>query len=62
MKRTVVAIALRPTGNFQVGYYFYSILSGRCLNPLSWTELPIPDEAFQRMEKMYHRRDHGYTF
>ena len=30
--RTIGAIALGPTGNAQGGYYFLSLVSGRCIN------------------------------
>ena len=56
------AIELQPTGNRQGGYYFYIILTGRCLNSRSWNTLPIPDEAIQSIEKMNRRRYHGYNF
>ena len=62
MERAVGAIVLRHNGNRQGRYYFYSILTGRRLNRLSWTELPIPYEHVQRVDKMSHRHDHGYKF
>ena len=49
MEHTVGAIALRPTGNRQGGYYFYIILTGYILNLCYYTELPIPDEAIHRI-------------
>ena len=39
---TTGALALRPTGNVQRGYYFYSLSSGRVLNHNHWTPLPMP--------------------
>jgi hypothetical protein len=30
--RTIGALALRPTGNQQGGYYFYSLVTGQCLH------------------------------
>ena len=40
----------------------YIILTGRRLNCHYWTELPIPDEAVQNIEKIPRRHDHGYNF
>ncbi|MEM9592233.1 MAG: reverse transcriptase domain-containing protein, partial [Pseudomonadota bacterium] len=50
--RTVGAIALRPTGNAQGGYLFYSLQSGRCINRNHWTEVPMPVDAIARVEQM----------
>jgi hypothetical protein len=47
--RTTGAIALRPTGNTQGGYYFYSLTTGRRLNPSHWTALPMPAEVIERV-------------
>ena len=47
--RTTGAIALRPTGNEQGGYYFYSLTSGRVLNRNHWTALPMPAEVIDRI-------------
>ena len=62
MERTVGAIALLPTGNWQGGYYFYSIITGRVLNRHYCTELTTPDKAIQIIEKMSRRRDHECNF
>jgi hypothetical protein len=43
--QTTGAIAMRPTGNEQGGYYFFSLTTGRCLNCNCWTELPIPSKV-----------------
>jgi hypothetical protein len=40
--QTIGALALRPTGNQQGGYYFYSLMSGQRLHRTHWTELPMP--------------------
>ena len=61
MERIVGAIALQPPGNRQGGFNFYIILTSRCLNRRSWTELTIPNESIQRIEKMSHMNDHGYN-
>jgi hypothetical protein len=62
--RTVGAIALRPTGNQQGGYYFYSLLSGRRLHRTHWTELPMPAEAKDRVHALARRANarRGLTF
>jgi hypothetical protein len=43
--RTTGAIALRPMGNDQGGYYFMSLSTGRRLKRYQWTELPMPKEV-----------------
>jgi hypothetical protein len=43
--RTTGAIALRPTGNAQGGYYFMSLATGRRLNRNHWTTLPMPQDV-----------------
>jgi hypothetical protein len=40
--RTTGAIALRPTGNAQGGYYFMSLTTGRRISRNQWTALPMP--------------------
>jgi hypothetical protein len=53
--RTTGAIALCPTGNTQGGYYFYSLTSGRHLNPRRWTELPMPAEIIACVPTLAHQ-------
>ncbi|HEY9815833.1 MAG TPA: hypothetical protein V6D20_08560 [Candidatus Obscuribacterales bacterium] len=43
---------MRPTGNSQGGYYFYSLQTGRILNRNHWTELPMPAEVITRVEQL----------
>jgi hypothetical protein len=50
--RTTGAIALRPTGNKQGGYYFMSLTTGRLLNRNHWTELPMPLDVIDRVHKL----------
>jgi hypothetical protein len=50
--RTTGAIAMRPTGNSQGGYYFYSLTTGRLLNRNHWTILPMPAEVIQRVHDL----------
>jgi hypothetical protein len=47
--RTTGAIALRPTGNVQGGYYFFSLTTGRRLNRNNWTDLPMPQDVIDRV-------------
>jgi hypothetical protein len=56
--RTTGAIALRPTGNAQGGYYFYSLGTGRRLNRKRWTPLPMPAEVIDRVHALA-RRSHA---
>ncbi|KAL7567409.1 hypothetical protein ACA910_010293 [Epithemia clementina (nom. ined.)] len=49
---TVGAIALRPTGNQQGGYYFLSLHTGRIINRLQATPLPMPQDVIKRVEQL----------
>jgi hypothetical protein len=53
--RAVGAIALRPTGNAQGGYLFFSLVTGRRLNRNSWTQLPMPKDVIDRVHKLARR-------
>jgi hypothetical protein len=53
--RTVGALTLRPTGNAQGGYYFYSLMSGQRLHRTHWTELPMPAEVKDRVHGLARR-------
>ncbi len=55
--RTTGAIALRPTGNSQGGYYFFSLSTGRRLNRNRWTELPMPAEVIARVQVLALRNN-----
>ena len=50
--RTVGAIALRPGGNGQGSFYFLSITTGRVLNRLHTTALPMPDDVINKLHRM----------
>ena len=52
LSRTVGAIALRPTGNQQGGYFFMSLHTGRVINRLHTTKLPMPAEVIIRVEQL----------
>ena len=56
--QTIGAIALRPTGNTQGGYFFFSLTTGRVLNRGRWTSLPMPNEVINRVHRMAHQ-EHG---
>ena len=56
--RTIGAIALRPTGNTQGGYFFFSLSTGRVLNRGRWTSLPMPNEVIDRVHRMA-QQEHG---
>jgi Zinc knuckle len=50
--RTIGAIALRPTGNAQGSYLFFSLNSGRVITRNRWTVLPMPDDVIERVKAM----------
>ena len=50
--RTVGALALHPMGNAQGSFYFMSISTGRVLNRLHATPLPMPDDVVDRIHRM----------
>ena len=53
--RTVDAIALRPTGNAQGGYFFMRLDTWKRVSRHTWTELPMSDETIDLIN------DHGKT-
>ena len=46
------ALALHPTGNAQGGFYFLSLSTGRVLNRLRATALPMPDNVMDQVHRM----------
>ena len=50
--RTVGALALRPVGNGQGSFYFLSMSTGRVLNQLHATALPMPDDIIDKIHRM----------
>ena len=50
--RTVGALALRPVGNGQGSFYFLSVATGRVLNWLHATALPMPDDIIDKIHRM----------
>jgi hypothetical protein len=61
-RRTVGAIGLRPTGNSQGGYYYLSLKTGRRLNMVHCTPLPMPAGVIDRVHTMARRSPEGLTF
>jgi hypothetical protein len=53
--QTTGAIALRPTGNIQGGYYVFSLTTGHRLNRNRWTELPMPANVIERVHTLSRR-------
>jgi hypothetical protein len=53
--RTVGALALRPADNAQGGYFFYSLVTGRCLQRTHWTEVPMPTSVKDRVHALARR-------
>ena len=56
MSRTVGDLALRPTGNAQGGFYFLSLSTGRVLNRLRATALPMPDNVVDQVHRMARKQ------
>ena len=50
--RTVGAITMRPTGNSQGSFYYFSLLTGRRLHRKKCTPLPMPQTAIARIHAM----------
>jgi hypothetical protein len=50
--RTIGALALRPTGNAQGNFYFFSLSTGRVLNQGHATPLPMPDDIIDRINRL----------
>ena len=51
-----VTLALRPTGIAQGNFYFFSLTTGRVLNQVHATPLPMPDDVIKRVETLAHRQ------
>ena len=50
--RTVSELALHPVGNGQGSFYFLSISTGRVLNRLHATALPMPNDIIEKIHRM----------
>ena len=60
--RTIAALALRPTGNKQGGWFYLSLSTGRKMNRLHVTKLPMPDHVIERIHRMARRNKSGIEF
>ena len=58
---TIGALALRPTGNVQGGYFFFSLTTGKVINRMCWTPIPMPKEVIDRVERMARQEHPGTT-
>jgi hypothetical protein len=47
--RTTGAIATKPTGTAQGGFWFHSLTTGRMLDRTRWTPLPMPQDVINRI-------------
>ena len=52
LPQTTRALALCPTGNAQGYYYFLSLTTGRQLNRVHATPLPMPYDAIERVHSL----------
>ena len=57
--RTIGAIYLGPSGNLQGGYEFLSISTGRIVNRRAFTELPMPTEVVDFINRMAEDEHHN---
>ena len=63
-ERTVSAITLRPSGNIQGSFYYFSLQTGRRLHRRRCTPLPMPDEVLEQVHAMANiqKSPTGLTF
>ena len=59
--RTIGALALHLTGNVQGGYFFFSLTTGKVINRMRWTTIPMPKEVIDRVERMARQEHAGTT-
>ena len=59
--RTVGAIATRPTGNTQGGYYFIRLDTGRRISRKDWTTLPMPQLVIDQVHRLARRAKSNKT-
>ena len=59
--RTIGALALRLTGNAQGGYFFLSLTTGKVINRMCLTMIPMPKEVIDRVERMACQEHVGTT-
>ena len=59
--RTIGALALCPTGNVEGGYFFLSLTTGKVINRMRWTRIPMPKDVIDRVERMACQEHAGMT-
>ena len=47
---------MRPTGNAQWNYYYFSLSTGRIINRTNATALPMPDDVIDRVQNIARRQ------
>ena len=60
--QTIAVLALHPTGNEQGGWFYLSLSTGRKINRLHATELPMLDLVINRVHWMARRNKLGIEF
>lgn len=55
--RTIGAIAMRPTGARQGGYFFFNLSTGRLIRRNHWTECAMPQDVIERVHRLARQRD-----
>ena len=58
---TIGALALHPTGNVQGGYFFLSLTTGKVINRMRWTRIPMLQDVIDRVERMARQEHAGTT-
>ena len=58
---TIGALVLHPTGNVQGGYFFFSLTTGKVINWMHWTTIPMPKEVIDQVERMARQEHAGTT-
>ena len=55
---------MRPTGNAQGNYYYFSLSTGRIINQTNATSLTMPDDVIDRVQKIARRQkaNHGLIY
>jgi hypothetical protein len=59
---TTGAIATKPTGNVQGGHWFYSLTTGRMIDRMRWTPLPMPADVIERVGTLVKNSPVGLNF
>jgi hypothetical protein len=55
--RTIGALAMRPTGNAQGSFYYFSLSTGRIINRRHATKLPMPEDVIDRVHLLARRQN-----